>query len=95
MIVVSKLGKHKTIRTELKQSVSWLESLAEVNRVILGLTDNCRHKYTPGTLRYRRVVPGGFLVNGYHGNGVTGIYVGVEDGKIDEIKKMIEEKFTT
>lgn len=90
---MSKLGKHKTVRTELKQSIAWLESLPEVNRVILGLTDNCRHKYAPGTLRIRRPVAGGFLVNGYHGNGVTGVCVIVEDGKCDDVQAMIEERF--
>jgi hypothetical protein len=90
---MSKLGKHKTIRTELKQSIGWLESLSEVSRVILGLTDNCRHKYAPGVLRYRRDVDGGFLVNGYHGNGVTGICVIVEEGKAEEVRKLIEERF--
>lgn len=90
---MSKLGKHKTIRTELKQSIAWLEAMPEVSRIILGLTDNCRHKYAPGFLRYRRDVTGGFLVNGYHGNGVTGVCVIVEQGKVEEVRKMIEARF--
>jgi hypothetical protein len=92
---VSKKGKHKTVRTELKQSVVWLESLTEVRRVILCLTENCRHKYSPGTLRYRRDSPGGALLNGYHGNGITDIFIHIDpiERKMD-VLKMIKERYS-
>ncbi len=91
---MSKKGRHKTVPKELKPTIAWLESFDEIKRVIIGISESCRHTYTPGTIRVRSAVLGGLSVNGYGGNGVTDIYVCVSPlERIDDVVAMIEERF--
>jgi len=85
---MSKLGKHTSMDKELKRSVAWLERYECVTKVVLGITESCRHTYRPGTLRYKMDAPGGIKVNGYTGNGVIDIYVKIEP--IEKKEKLVD-----
>jgi hypothetical protein len=90
----SKKGKHVSVSKEVRQSISWLENFFEVKRVIIGRSEACRHRYSPGTLRTRSVVLGGININAYGGEGVTNVYVQISPKeKIADMVEMIKEKF--
>ena len=89
-----KKGRHKSLGPILKRSVKWLESFESVKKVILGFTEACRHKYTPGHLKVLGDKPGGIKLKAYSGNGVVSIFVKIEPIEDrDEIKSKLEEKF--
>ena len=87
-------GKHKSMGKDLKRSVRWLESIPAVTKVILGFSEACRHKYAPGTLRYKLDVDGGIKVNGYSGKGVTDIFVKIDPiEERENVKAALSQKF--
>ena len=43
-------GRHKSLDKHLKSSVSWIEQLPEVQKVVLGISEACRHKYPAGVV---------------------------------------------
>ena len=88
---MTKLGKHKSIDKDLRQSINWLKNLDCVDRVILGFCEAARHKYTPGTLRYKSDVRGGIKLNAYGGNGVIDIYVKTTD--VETLTKKLRGKW--
>jgi hypothetical protein len=90
---VSKKGRHKSVEKNLRPAVRWLESLAQVKRVILGLTDNCRHSFPAGVIRHRRDVLGGFKANGYGGSVIIDMFIGVDSDDMDDVKNLIKERF--
>lgn len=89
---MSKKGKHQTVETSLKKNMKWLESLEIVERVILGLSESCRHAFAPGHLRVQGEVEGGLRLNAYSGRGVTKVFVGVSPDNKDKLKKLIEAR---
>ncbi len=72
---MTKRGRHKSLEKALDRSLRSLAAHPKVKKVILGSSENARHKFSPGTLRFQREEPNGLKVNGYSGNGVTTIYV--------------------
>ncbi len=90
---MGKRGRHKSATNDLNRSLRWLESLSTIKKVILGFTECCRHKYTPGHLRHQYDVPGGMRVIGYSGTGVTDLFLRVEPQNIEEVKKKISERY--
>ena len=87
-------GRHTSLDKHLKPSVHWIESIPEVTKVVLGFSENCRHKYSPGCIRFKQDVAGGIKVNAYSGNGVIDIYIKIEPITAREkIKEMIAERF--
>jgi hypothetical protein len=84
---MSKLGKHTSMDKELKRSINRLEDYKCVAKIVLGITESCRHAYAPGTLRYKMDAPGGIKINGYTGKGVVDIYVKIEP--IEDKAKLI------
>lgn len=87
-------GKHTTLDKHLKGHIRWVENIPEVQKVVLGISEACRHKYPPGHLRFKMDVDGGIKVNGYSGKGVIDIFIKIEPiSKREEIKKMLEERF--
>ncbi len=75
-------GKHQSMDKDLKRSVKWLETIPVVKKVVLGFSEACRHKYSPGCIRFKMNVNGGIKANGYSGKGVTDLFI-----KIDPIEK--------
>jgi hypothetical protein len=66
-----------------------------VTKVVLGFSKACRHRYSPGIIRYKNDVDGGIKVNGYSGNGVMDIFIRISPiEERENIKKLIAKKFT-
>lgn len=80
----------------MKPSIRWLENMSCITKVVLGISESCRHKYAPGTLRFKMDVDGGIKLNGYSGLGVTDIFIKIEPiTERERIKLLIKEKFAT
>lgn len=77
--MTNKRGKHRSVDKELKPSISWLESLSEVKKVILNLSESAQHAYAPGSLRYQMDAPGGIKIKDCGGREVIDIYVKVDE----------------
>lgn len=89
-----KRGRHQSLDKEMKQSVRWLENQPAVSKIVLSLSESCRHKYPPGHLRFKQNVEGGIKINGYSGRGVTDIFVKIDPMSArDEIKALLEKQF--
>lgn len=87
-------GRHKTLDKHVKRSVTWLEANPYVTKVVLGFSENCRHRYAPGHLRCKQNVRGGFKLNAYSGLGVTDIFVKIEPiEQRDAVRELIVKRF--
>jgi hypothetical protein len=90
---MSKRGRHRSADPELERSLRWLESLTIVKKVILGLTENSRHKFPPGFLKIQMPVAGGIKLKGFSGNGVVDLFVRVEPEHLGELTAVIELRY--
>ncbi len=80
----------------MKPSIRWLENMCCITKVVLGISESCRHKYAPGTLRFKMDVDGGIKLNGYSGLGVTDIFIKIDPiTERERIKALIKERFFT
>ena len=87
-------ARHTSLDKQLKQNVLWLESQDGVSKVVLGISNCCRHKYPPGHIKVRSLVSGGIKVNGYSGKGITDMFIRVSPlSLIETIAKKIETRF--
>lgn len=75
------------------QSLKWLETQPEVKRLILNISESCRHKYAPGTIRCCDKVSGGFKIKVYGGNGIINGFVRVDESDYDDLVKRVTERF--
>ncbi len=87
-------GRHTSIDKHLKNNILWIEKLPGVQKVVLGISEACRHKYPPGFIRIKNDVEAGFKMVAYSGKGVTNIFVRVDPiSEREHIKTMIRERF--
>jgi hypothetical protein len=87
-------GRHTTLDKHVKRSVAWIESIPAVNKVVLGFSESCRHRYPPGHIRFKMNVRGGIKVNAYSGRGVTDIFIKVDPiSERDDVKQKIANRF--
>ncbi|HSX20272.1 MAG TPA: hypothetical protein VLG38_03995 [Gammaproteobacteria bacterium] len=87
-------GRHTSLDKHVKRSVLWIESIPSVTKVVLGFSESCRHRYSPGQIRFKQNVRGGIKVNAYSGNGVTDIFIKIDPNEDrDNVKQMIEDRF--
>lgn len=90
-----KKGKHKSLDKAMKPHIRWLEAMPCITKVVLGISEACRHRYAPGTLRFKSNVDGGIKINGYSGIGVTDIFIKIDPiTERERIKALILERFT-
>lgn len=82
-------GRHKSVDKHLKKNIQWLENLPSVSKVVLGISEACRHRYSPGALRFKMDVEGGMKINGYSGKGVMDIFVRIDP--IEDREKVKEK----
>lgn len=86
-------GRHKSVDKHLKKNIQWLEKVPSVTKVVLGISEACRHRYAPGYLRFKMDVEGGVKMNGYSGNGVMDIFVRIDPIEEREaVKEKIRER---
>lgn len=87
-------GRHTTLDKHVKRSVAWIESIPAVTKVVLGFSESCRHRYSPGHIRFKMNVRGGIKVNAYSGRGVTDIFIKVDPiSERDDVKQKISNRF--
>jgi hypothetical protein len=87
-------GRHTTLDKQLKHNVLWVEHLQGVEKVVLGISESCRHKYPPGHIRFKMDVEGGIKVTGYSGKGVTDIFIKIDPISCrEDIKALIATRF--
>lgn len=87
-------GRHTTLDKHVKRSVAWIEGFPAVTKVVLGFSESCRHRYSPGHLRVKMNVRGGIKVNAYSGNGVTDMFIKIDPiSERDYIKQQIADRF--
>ena len=87
-------GRHTTVDKHLKGNLQWIENLQSVTKVILGISESCRHKYPPGHIRFKRDVEGGIKVNCYSGKGVMDVFIKINPiSDREQVKAMISERF--
>lgn len=91
----NKKGKHKSVDKELKTSISWLESLPAVEKIVLGLAESARHSFTPGVIRYQMDTLGGIKVKAYGGKGVMDIFIKVSEENKEELLSKIKKRWET
>ena len=89
----SKRGRHQSLSKCLKPSVAWLEAQAGVRKVVLNLSEACRHTRAPGTLRVRRPDDGGLHLNGYSGNGVVKMFLVCDADRQEPLAEAIGERW--
>ncbi len=87
-------GRHTSLDKHLKNNILWIENLAGVQKVVLGISEACRHKYPPGHIRFKMDVDGGIKVTGYSGTGVIDIFIKIEPiSTRDAIKAKLAKRF--
>ena len=87
-------GRHTSLDKHLKNNILWIEGVPGVQKVVLGISEACRHKYSPGYIRCKADVDGGIKVTGYSGTGVMDIFIKIDPiSARDEIKAKIAERF--
>ena len=70
-----KIGKHMNVTKEMKHWIENVRRNKNVNKVILGIAENARHKYTPGTILFRQFTDTGLQFRAYTGRGVRDVFV--------------------
>lgn len=87
-------GRHTSVDKHLKSNIHWVENMPGVEKVVLGFSESCRHKYPPGHIRFKTDVDGGIKVNAYSGKGVTDVFIKIEPiSKREEVKAKIATRF--
>jgi len=81
-------GKHKSVPKELKKNISWIE--AQGAKVVLGLSECARHKFSPGHIKLVKRDEAGLKAIGYSGNGIINFFIVCKN---DEIAKQMLAKF--
>lgn len=88
-------GRHKSLDSALKKHVLWLETLPGVKKIVLGFSEACRHKYSPGVIRFKQDVNGGIKVNGYSGKGVTDMFIRIDPiENREEVKARLKDRYS-
>jgi hypothetical protein len=83
------MSKHKSLDKHVKKNIDWVKTIPTVTKVVIGISESCRHKYPPGHIRFKMDVDGGIKINAYSGNGVTDIFLKIEPISAREQTKLL------
>lgn len=75
-------AKHKTVPKELKKSMLWIE--AQGAKLVLGVCECARHKFSPGHIRLVQETDAGYKAIGYTGNGVMNFFIVCKTSELGE-----------
>ena len=68
-------GKHRSLDKSSKHTVERLLRLPFVDKVVLGISNACRHRYAPGAVRFQGRENVGVRVTLFSGKGSTVAYI--------------------
>lgn len=88
------MGKHQSLDKHVKQNINWIKSIQGVSKIVIGISESCRHKYPPGHIRFKMDVDGGIKINAYSGNGVTDLFIKIDPmTERENVKAKILKRF--
>lgn len=88
------MGKHQSLDKHVRKNIEWVQSISCVSKIVIGISESCRHKYPPGHLRFKMDVDGGIKINAYSGNGVTDIFIKIDPiSERENLKASILKRF--
>ena len=88
------MSKHKSLDKHVKLNIDWIKTIPSVSKIVIGISESCRHKYPPGHIRYKMDVDGGIKINAYSGNGVTDLFIKIEPiSEREHVKALIQKRF--
>jgi hypothetical protein len=88
------MGRHQSLDSHVKKSLQWLQGISGVAKVVIGISESCRHRFPPGYIRFKLDVEGGIKINGYSGNGVTDLFIKIEPiTEREKVKLAIAQRF--
>ena len=88
--MTTRRGKHMSLCPKSDVARKKLEKHPHVKAVILGTTDNCRHKSSAGTIQFMSFIPSGVKAKCYTGNGVVKMYIYCEKEHAEEVRALIK-----
>ena len=90
----TKRGRHKWTGKDLKPSVSWLERLRGVKKIVLANHRPYHHRFPSGHLIIVKNTDSGFKLRGYASDGFRDMFVVLCNSNCrDIVKQAIQEKF--
>lgn len=88
------MGRHQSLDNHVKKNMLWIQKLPAVSKIVIGFSESCQHKYSPGHIRFKMDVNGGIKVNAYSGNGVTDIFIKIDPiSEREAVKNQIQKRF--
>ena len=88
------MSKHQSLDKHVKLNIAWVKTLPAVTKIVIGISESCRHKYPPGHIRFKMDVEGGIKINAYSGKGVTDLFIKIAPiDQREKIKAAIQKRF--
>ncbi len=88
------MSRHQTLDKHVKLNMIWVKTLPAVSKIVIGISEACRHKYPPGHIRFKLDVEGGIKINAYSGKGVTDLFIKIEPiTERENVKIAIQKRF--
>lgn len=88
------MGRHQSLESHVKKSLKWLQTVDGVSKVVIGISESCRHKYPPGHLKFKMDTDAGITLNAYSGMGVTDIFIRIDPiEQREHVKSALKLKF--
>ena len=91
------MPRHQTLHKGIKKTIVKLRAHKLIKRVTIGPYENCRHKYSIGTIKIQRPTTSGLKLNGYDGSGVYVFYLyfvnAILELEKEEVKTYINDQF--
>lgn len=88
------MSRHQSLDKHVKLSITWVKTLPGVTKIVIGFSESCRHRYSPGHIRFKSNVEGGIKINAYSGNGVTDLFIKIYPiTEREKVKIAIQKRF--